>query len=429
MKVRDGLRIAGRSLKGHRIRSALTVVGIVIGIGTVILFASFGTSVQTDVIGEFEDTAASEILVVTGDVGLDPDDTSFGDGPPPAPDQLDDFALPGITTHDIEQLRQTDGVESVIVRGSVDDVTALEYDNQTEPQSSLTATTPAAFSEEDILEGRSFEQGESGAIVMNEQAAEAFEGNLSAGDSINIEFDDRAESENATVVGIVEQSRGGLDFGGFGESVYVPTDPYYETYGFAEQSPTTGVEQAAYRQVTVIASDPEEVSATSDAVETYFQEESDATRILETEITVQAATDIIDGIESVLDDIIQLVSGIGVLALLVGAFGIANIMLVSVTERTKEIGIMKANGAQNREVMGLFLAEAVLLGLIGAVIGIPLGLLGGYGAALYADVGFTVPIGWVLVGATMGILTGVVSGLYPAWRAASVDPIDALRYE
>jgi len=427
MKARDGLRIAGRSLKGHRIRSALTVVGIVIGIGTVILFASFGTSVQTDVIGEFEDTAASEILVVTGDIGLDPEENSFGDGPPPSPDQLDDFALPGITTHDIEQVQQIDGVESVIVRGSVDDVTALRYDGQTEPQSSLTATTPAAFPEENILEGRSFEQGESGAIVMNEQATEAFEGNVSAGDSITIEFGE--ETETATIVGIVEQSRGGLDFGGFGESVYVPTDPYYETYGFAEQSPTTGVEQAAYRQVTVIASDPEQVSATGDAVETYFQEESDAARILDTEVTVQAATDIVDGIEAVLDDIIQLVSGIGVLALLVGAFGIANIMLVSVTERTKEIGIMKANGAQNREVMGLFLAEAVLLGLLGAVIGIPLGLLGGYGAALYADVGFTVPIGWVIIGATMGILTGVVSGLYPAWRAARVDPIDALRYE
>ena len=428
MKARDGLRIAGRSLQGHRLRSALTVVGIVIGIGTVILFASFGTSVQTDVIGEFEDTAANEILVVTGDVGLDPEDNSFGDGPPPSPDNLGDFALPGVTTHDVEQLRGIDGVGSVIVRGSIDDVTALEYDGRTEPQSSITATTPTAFSEEDIIEGRSFEQGESGALVLNEQAAESLAGNVSAGDSITIDFD--GETEDATVVGIVSQSRGGLDLlGGFGENVYVPTDPYYQQYGQTRESPSTGVEQAAYRQATVIAADPEEVSTTSDAIETYFEQESDAERIINDGVTVQAATDIVDGIEAVLDDIIQLVSGIGVLALLVGAFGIANIMLVSVTERTKEIGIMKANGARNREVMGLFLAEAVLLGLVGAVIGIPLGLAGGYGASLYADVGFTVPVGWILIGATMGILTGVVSGLYPAWRAARVDPIDALRYE
>jgi putative ABC transport system permease protein len=104
-------------------------------------------------------------------------------------------------------------------------------------------------------------------------------------------------------------------------------------------------------------------------------------------------------------------------------------MLVSVTERTKEIGIMKANGARNRAVMGLFLAEAVMLGLAGAVVGIPAGLAVGYGASAYAEVGFTVPYGWILVATLMGIATGVVSGLYPAWRAARVDPIDALRYE
>jgi putative ABC transport system permease protein len=69
------------------------------------------------------------------------------------------------------------------------------------------------------------------------------------------------------------------------------------------------------------------------------------------------------------------------------------------------------------------------LGLAGAIVGIPLGLVVGYGASLYADVGFTIPYDWILIATVMGILTGVVSGLYPAWRAARVDPIDALRYE
>lgn len=90
---------------------------------------------------------------------------------------------------------------------------------------------------------------------------------------------------------------------------------------------------------------------------------------------------------------------------------------------------MKANGAQNRSVMGLFLAESVMLGLAGAIVGIPAGLAVGYAASAYAEVGFTVPYDWILVATLMGIATGVVSGLYPAWRAARVDPIDALRYE
>jgi putative ABC transport system permease protein len=425
MKILDGLRMALRSLTGHRLRSALTVVGIVIGIGTVIIFASFGTSVQTDIVGEFEDTAASEILVVTGDVGLDPDDGSFG-GSPPAPGNLDSFALPGVTTHDIERLRAIDGVQSVIPRGDIDAATALRYNNQTQPQNVI-ATTPAAFPEENVLRGRSFERGESGAVVMSERAAAAFAGNVSVGENITIEF--REAEERATVVGIVTQARGGLNlFGGPSTELYVPADPYYRTYGETVESPSQGVDQAAYRQATLVA-EPDRVTATSSAVERYFEEESDARRVLDGGVTVQSAADIVDGIEEVLDDVIRLVSGIGLLALLVGAFGIANIMLVSVTERTKEIGIMKANGAQNREVMGLFLAESVLLGLAGAVVGIPLGLAVGFAASAYAEVGFTIPFGWILVASLMGIATGVVSGLYPAWRAARVDPIDALRYE
>ena len=427
MRARDGIGIAMRALEGHRLRSALTVVGIVIGIGTVIIFASFGTSVQTDVVGEFEDTAASEILVVTGDVGLDPDDEGFGGGPP-SPGNLDSFALPGLTTHDLQQLETVDGVQSVIPRGDIDAATALRYGNQSEPQN-VVATSPAAFPEENIVSGRSFEQGSPGEIVLSEQAADVFERNVSVGDNMTIELRGDEDNETVTVVGIVTGARGGLNlFGGLSTEAYVPTDPYYRTYGPSVRSPSQGVDQAAYRQATLVA-EPDRVTDTSSAVDTYFQQESDAARVLDEGVTVQSAADIVDGIEEVLGDIIRLVSGIGLLALLVGAFGIANIMLVSVTERTKEIGIMKANGAQNREVMGLFLAEAVLLGLAGAVVGIPAGLAVGYAASAYAEVGFTVPYDWILVAALMGIATGVVSGLYPAWRAARVNPIDALRYE
>ncbi|ERH09832.1 MAG: ABC-type antimicrobial peptide transport system, permease component [halophilic archaeon J07HX64] len=424
MKARDGVRIALRSLTGHRLRSALTIVGIVIGIGTVIIFASFGTSVQTDVVGEFEDTAASEILVVTGDVGLDPNDDSFG--PPPEPGNLDSFALPGVTTHDLEQLRDIDGVQSVIPRAELDTATTLEYDGQRQPQTVI-ATSPSAFTEDNIVSGRSFEQGESGVMVITERAAAAFEGNLSVGETVTIEPGD--EPETLEIVGIVTQARGGLNLvGGLNNEAYVPSDPYYQEYGETVRSPSQGVDQAAYRQATLVA-EPDQVTDTSSAVETYFEQESDAGQVIEGGVTVQSAAEIVDGIEEVLGDIIRLVSGIGLLALLVGAFGIANIMLVSVTERTKEIGIMKANGARNRAVMGLFLSEAVMLGLAGAMVGIPAGLAVGYGASAYAEVGFTVPYGWILVATLMGIATGVVSGLYPAWRAARVDPIDALRYE
>ncbi len=420
MKIGDSLRLAGRSLTGHRLRSALTIVGIVIGISTVIIFASFGTSVQTDVLGEFEDTSASEVLVVTGELAIgDP-----GEGDINLP-QIGE-APEAVTQNDIEQLGELANVEAVIPRGEIQAGEAI-HQNSTLPIVSMMATTPAAFGEDEFIAGESFRMGTENEVVLSEDAAEQFDTNVSIGDTVRMNYE--GGDEQFTIVGITSSG------GGFGNinptpTIYVPTNPYYDEYGTIRQIPGTEIEQPAYGSVTVRTT-PDQVSTVQEDVERYMQDESDARQILNTDvgITVQSVADVVDGIESVLNDIIRLVSGIGLLALLVGAFGIANIMLVSVTERTKEIGIMKANGARNREVMGLFLGEAVMLGIIGAVVGIPIGLAVGYGASAYAEVGFTVPFGWILAAAGMGIATGVVAGLYPAWRAARVDPIDALRYE
>jgi len=100
-----------------------------------------------------------------------------------------------------------------------------------------------------------------------------------------------------------------------------------------------------------------------------------------------------------------------------------------VTERTQEIGIMKAVGAQNRDVLQLFLLEAVLLGVFGAVAGVPVGILGAYAAAEYVGLSLVFPLEWFGIAVAVGLLVGVVAGLYPAWNAARTDPIDALRYE
>ena len=196
------------------------------------------------------------------------------------------------------------------------------------------------------------------------------------------------------------------------------------------RSPDVGVRQRAYPQVTVVA-DPAAVGPTRTAVQSYLDEDSDARRLTpgETELVARTGGDFVERIGDVIERITRFVTGIAVIALVVGAIGIANIMLVSVTERTREIGVMKAVGARNRDVMGLFLIEAGLLGAVGAALGLPLGLAVGYGATRYAEVEFALAPDWMVLAVAVGVLVGVVSGLYPAWRAARVDPIDALRYE
>lgn len=124
-----------------------------------------------------------------------------------------------------------------------------------------------------------------------------------------------------------------------------------------------------------------------------------------------------------------IVIAIGAIALVVGSIGIMNIMLVTVTERTKEIGTMKALGFNKRNIHTLFLVESVMISLIGGVIGIILGILMAYFASSYMNISFSVPVGAVFAAFSVSVIIGIVSGSYPAKKAAEMDPVEALRRE
>jgi putative ABC transport system permease protein len=117
------------------------------------------------------------------------------------------------------------------------------------------------------------------------------------------------------------------------------------------------------------------------------------------------------------------------IALLAAGVGIMNIMLVSVTERTREIGIRKAIGAEKRDILSQFMIEAVILSLLGGMVGIALGVLGGNSVSLLADLPAAIPWNWVFIGLATCTVVGLVFGVYPAWKASALDPIESLRYE
>jgi putative ABC transport system permease protein len=120
---------------------------------------------------------------------------------------------------------------------------------------------------------------------------------------------------------------------------------------------------------------------------------------------------------------------ISIIALLVAGIGIMNIMLVSVTERIKEIGIRKAIGANKRDIITQFLAEAVFLSEIGGIVGVILGVVGGNVVAVLLNIPAVIPMDWVVYGLVVCSLIGIGFGIYPAWRAANLDPIESLRFE
>jgi putative ABC transport system permease protein len=117
------------------------------------------------------------------------------------------------------------------------------------------------------------------------------------------------------------------------------------------------------------------------------------------------------------------------IALLAAGVGIMNIMLVSVTERTREIGVRRAIGAKRRNIMAQFIMEAVVLCEVGGVIGVVAGILGGNVLAWFMKVPPAIPVDWIALGLVLCSVVGIVFGTYPAWKAANLDPIESLRYE
>ena len=410
MDLRDAVGMAAGSLWSHRLRSALTVLGIVIGIAAVVTFVTFGASLRADVVGQIDTSTANNIYLLS----TPSDEEGFPERPQPV-----------FTERDLSELRSIEGVDRVVPQGTVG-ISSITFSNSTLARQSVTATTPEAFSGISFRQGEPFESGTDEAVI-NRRAATVFEQNLSVGDEVSITRRSN-ETVDATVVGIVNRTSSQLPFQTFVQQprFYLPTEPHYDA---VVESPSLGVNQRAYPQVTAVA-DPSELSGTRERVRSYLND-SDASGLQPPGYSLSARTggDIADGLEELINRLTRFVTGLAVISLFVGAVGIANIMLVSVTERTREIGIMKSVGARNRDVLLVFLIEAALLGAVGSLIALPIGVAGGWIATSYADIPLTLVPFWFGVAVLVGIAVGVVAGLYPAWRAARVDPIDALRRE
>ena len=199
-----------------------------------------------------------------------------------------------------------------------------------------------------------------------------------------------------------------------------------------------GLGPAAVAEVVpIIAEADASATKVQDAVEAYMQDQSDAIRFIAgvegIDLFVATASDIQAQIGQAFDQVTLFIAAIAGVSLVVGGVMIGTIMLISVTERTKEIGVMKAIGGRDRDILWLFLLEAAIIGVIGSIIGIAIGL--GGGAALLGvipgldGVSFVFPWDWVGYSILVGIGTGILAGFFPARRATKVQPVEALSYE
>jgi putative ABC transport system permease protein len=228
----------------------------------------------------------------------------------------------------------------------------------------------------------------------------------------------RIDGQNYTVVGLMAPK--GSSFGGSQDNnAIIPITQYLETYGRAWRSVSINVQapnQASLEAVQEIA-----VGAMR-LVRGLEPEDPNDFEIFSNESLIEA----FNNIASVVAVGAFVISAI---ALLASGVGVMNIMLVSVTERTKEIGIRKSIGAKKKNILAQFLIEAVFLSLVGGLAGIAFGVIGGNVVAMILNASAVFPWGWAITGLVVCSGIGVVFGFYPAWKAAGLDPIEALRFE
>jgi len=387
--------IALDSIWHHKLRSALTALGIVIGVFAVVTLTSLGASVKAYIAQQFNTFGANIITVApAAPAGQRGSHVGFG------------FTVSTLTLADAQAIGQLSGVQAAApVVSAEGELTAGSHQDL---GATVVGTTAPYFAVEHLAfaSGKPMEADQQ--VVLGHAAATTLFGN--AGQALGQSV--RIGSSSYTVVGVLAPS--GNTFGG---------DPDNTVYISADQ----GLALAGTQHLSEIV-----VAATTDqkvpAVAAAIVHRMDQLHPLR-DFQVVTAAQILATINRTLSVITSVLAGIAAISLLVGGIGIMNIMLVTVTERTREIGTRKALGARDADILGQFLVEAVLLSVLGGAVGTGLSALASHivGRAVNFPIHPTVTAVAAALAFSVGV--GAVFGVLPAWRAARLMPAEALRSE
>ena len=416
MLIIENIRMAVGSLRAGKMRALLTMLGIIIGIGSVIAIMTVSSSLTTSIADSFQEMGANNITVGVKQSSeqeqVSANGMRFGTSGKSSEMDEDDR----ITDEMIEGLQKqySDQIDAIALSESVGSGTA-ERESES-ANITITGINEQYFASSKItlLAGRKIKKkdltGKKKVIMVTDKVVEnLFDGDNSAALAQSISLNLDGSYEKYYIVGVYKYESG--------SDVSESSDEDVTTAAYIPL--TTAKEQThadeGYSQFTVVT------STKVDSVSAFANEDYEVSTS-----TMESMTESMTEMVQTVSIAIAFIAGI---SLLVGGIGVMNIMLVSVTERTREIGTRKALGAKNSSIRLQFIIESVLLCLVGGILGIVVGLILGAIAASILGYSATAPVAAMIISVAFSMVIGIFFGYYPAGKAAKLDPIEALRYE
>ena len=403
--ISDYFSLAVGNLKHRGIRSWLTMLGIFIGIAAVVSLISMGQGLQNAISAQFSSLSTDRLLVTNAE-------TSFG---PPG-----SYAIKKLTEHDLELIDSVSGVKITVSRlirmAKVEHNRIVQFrylGSLPDDQEKLDYVYDSFLLEAES--GRLLRAGEKGSVIVGSdfKTNNGFDKDIEVGSRITI------QGKSFQVAGILKKASTFQI-----NSVVLMSD--------SDMKELLDIDDEI-DAIVVGVDDPKKTEDVAKSIENKLRKDRDED-FGEEDFSVQTPIQALQSVETVLNIINLTVSGIAALSLIIGSIGIANTMFTSVVERTREIGIMKAVGAKNSDILSIFLIESGLLGLIGGIVGALIGLGLAFVASTVANGFFgtelfTVSISWSLIlGSIMlSFFLGIISGSIPAYQASRLRPVEALR--
>ena len=403
----DNIIIAIKNIRERKTRVFLTLLGIAIGIMAIVSLMSIGEGMEQAITQEL--SSLSDTIIVS--IGVDVD------GATPTGSGLDLSDMEYLTDRDMGDIQRIQGISdlSPILSGS----SMVEYNNKVK-QVTLVGMDPtnmeAIFGIEalGLQDGTFLKQGDQNKCLIGHTVAnEYFDSEISVGSRITI------NGKLFFVSGVYNEE-------GFGFSTQTDTSIHVTDYDFKKLTGQTNVSAAIIRVYNV-----DMVNEIADDIERVINENHGGEDVA----NVVTMSSILDSIQTVLAIVQTVLLAIAGISLLVASIGIMNTMLTSVMERTHEIGVMKAIGARSSDVMSIFLLEGMFISLLGGVSGIIIGIIGAHAFTIVTSQSMgpilqpVFTIASISLGVGVALIVGMFSSLYPAWKAAKMSPIEAVRYE